>query len=351
MASDPATSLLQTFSYPSDNPQYLIKWTRLGPQDAQPLIFLHGTPWSSRLWAPYALALSNRYSVYLFDNPGYGQSPLLIPAAAAEFASNGHLTKQAEITAALFKHWGLSSPPHIVAHDNAGLVALRTILQHGCIYKSLTLIDVVAVGPWGLPFFKLVAGNEGVFNAIPPRMFDGIVRSYIRDAAFKPLRKDDEDMLAEPWVSGDGCPGQEGLVYVLKQASTRVSEDVEVQYHKVGESGLPVKIIWGKSFQKLLDPIPSQARHPRPRSMQIEISDGLSCHSSRFPKPSAYTLTFKTNRRQARCLGPLRPRDETQRSNRRQIRSGACRGCRTLDPARPAGTADGGDRTVFDQSR
>ncbi|KAI4235233.1 MAG: hypothetical protein LQ349_003308 [Xanthoria aureola] len=246
MASDPATSLLQTFSYPSDNPQFLIKWNRLGPQDAPPLIFIHGTPWSSRLWAPYALALSARYSVYLSDNPGYGQSPLLIPAAAAEFASNGPLTKQAEITAALFKHWGLSSPPHIVAHDNAGLVALRTILQHGCIYKSLTLIDVVAVGPWGLPFFKLVADNEGVFNAIPPPMFDGIVRSYIRDAAFKPLRKEDEDMLADPWVSGDGRPGQEGLVHVLKQASTRVSDDVEVQYHKVGESGLPVRIIWGK---------------------------------------------------------------------------------------------------------
>ncbi|CAL8585156.1 hypothetical protein XPA_010736 [Xanthoria parietina] len=228
MASDPATSLLQTFSYPSDNPQYLIKWTRLGP--------------AGRTTAH----LPSRNTLVLTAVGPLRSCPLKQIQPAAEFASNGHLTKQAEITAALFKHWGLSSPPHIVAHDNAGLVALRTILQHGCIYKSLTLIDVVAVGPWGLPFFKLVAGNEGVFNAIPPRMFDGIVRSYIRDAAFKPLRKDDEDMLAEPWVSGDGCPGQEGLVYVLKQASTRVSEDVEVQYHKVGESGLPVKIIWGK---------------------------------------------------------------------------------------------------------
>ncbi|KAL8893951.1 MAG: hypothetical protein Q9192_004763, partial [Flavoplaca navasiana] len=240
-----ATSLLQTFTYPSSaDPNYQIQWIRLGPQDAQPLIFVHGTPWSSRLWAPYALALSRKYSVYLFDNPGYGQSKLLTAAATAEFANNGPLTKQAEITAALFRHWGLSRPPHVVAHDNAGLVTLRTILQHGCVYKSLTLIDVVAVGPWGLPFFKLVAENEDVFKAIPAGMFDGIVRNYVRDAAYKPLRKEDEDMLAEPWVSGDGRPGQEGLVHVLKQASKRVSEDVEVEYHKVGESGLPVRIIW-----------------------------------------------------------------------------------------------------------
>ena len=257
MAFHPATSLDQTFTYPSQDPQYLIKWTRLGPPDAQPLVFLHGTPWSSRLWAPFALALSNKYCVYLFDNPGYGQSRLLTPAATAEFASNGPLTKQAEITAALFTHWGLTPTsaqgdtrsvraPHVIVHDNAGLVSLRMTLQYGCSYRSLTLIDVVAVGPWGLPFFKLVAENEAVFNAIPPQMFDGIVRSYIRDAAHKVLRKEDEDMLAASWVSGDERPGQEGLVHALKQASTRVSEDAESQYHKVGESGLPVRIIWGK---------------------------------------------------------------------------------------------------------
>lgn len=33
MASNPAISLLQTFAYPFDVPQYSIKWTRLGPQD------------------------------------------------------------------------------------------------------------------------------------------------------------------------------------------------------------------------------------------------------------------------------------------------------------------------------
>ncbi|KAL8810952.1 MAG: hypothetical protein Q9223_007637 [Gallowayella weberi] len=261
MASHASTSLDQTFIYPSDDPQHLIKWTRLGPEKGHPLVFIHGTPWSSRLWAPYALALSNKYSIYLFDNPGYGQSKLLTPAATTEFASNGSLSKQAEVTAALFTHWGFHrtsadtahSPrgPHVIAHDNAGLVALRMALQHGQSYKSLTLIDVVAVGPWGSPSFKLMAENEGVFNQIPPLMFDGIVKGYIRDAAYKSLRKEDEEMLAEPWVSGDGRPGQEGFVRALKQASTRRSDDVESQYHKIGESGLPVRIIWGKEDQWL----------------------------------------------------------------------------------------------------
>ena len=250
MASHPETSLVNTFTYPFQAPQYLVKWTSLGHPDAQPLVLIHGTPWCSRLWAPYALALSNKYRVYLFDNPGYGQSKLLTQSATAEFASNGSLAKQAEVTAALFEHWGLafkfivddSLAPHVVAHDNAGLVSLRMALQQACKYKSLTLIDVGR----DLPFFKLIGENKDVFKAIPPMMFDGITRGYIRNAAYKPLRKEDEDMLTEPWVSGYDRPGQEGLVHVLKQASHRRSDDVEGIYHKIDKTGLPVRIIWGK---------------------------------------------------------------------------------------------------------
>ena len=102
------------------------------------------------------------------------------------------------------------------------------------------------MGPWGLPFFKLVAENEEVFKAIPPNMFEGITRGYVRDAAYKPLRKEEEDMLAEPWVSVEGRPGQEGLIYAIQNAHNRKSDDVEGQYHRIGESELPVKIIWGK---------------------------------------------------------------------------------------------------------
>lgn len=258
MASHPATALNQVFTYPaSDPPQYLIKWACLGPPDAQPVVLVHGTPWSSRLWAPYALALASRYRVYIFDNPGYGQSKPLTEEAVAKFTSNGPLTKQAEVTAALFAHWGFPlkatdgeahavGGPHVIAHDNAGLVTLRMTLEHGALYKSLTLIDVVAVGSWGLPLFKLAAENPTVFNQLPPKMFDGLVRGYIRDAAYKPLRKEDEDLLAHPWVSGPERPGQEGFVRVLTQASKRKSDDVEGRYHELGDSELPVRIIWGQ---------------------------------------------------------------------------------------------------------
>lgn len=243
MATDIA-ALTQSFRYED---RYLIRWTRIGPRAAQPVVFIHGTPWSSRLWAPFAIALSSTYSVYLFDNPGYGESQTF-GEGTTEQANDGSLEKQAEVFAALLEHWQLEKPPHVIAHDNAGLCSLRTTLTHDIKYRSLCLVDVVAVGPWGSPFFKLMSQNIEVFQKIPAGMFEGIVRGCIRDAAFKPLKASAEDMLAKPWLS-DGQHGQTGFIRQLCQAAQRQSSDIEPQYRKVGDSGLPVKIIWGKDDQ------------------------------------------------------------------------------------------------------
>jgi pimeloyl-ACP methyl ester carboxylesterase len=85
------------------------------------------------------------------------------------------LVLRAEASAALFKYWDMASPPHVVSHDNGGLVSLRLLLDHSIKFASLCLIDVVAIGPFGLPFFKLVAENEGVFTAIPTNLVEGLV--------------------------------------------------------------------------------------------------------------------------------------------------------------------------------
>jgi pimeloyl-ACP methyl ester carboxylesterase len=242
MAPTDPTTLTNTFDFEDI---YRIRWTRLGPKDGQPLIFIHGTPWSSRLWAPYALAFASSYSVYLFDNPGYGESQTFAEGTD-EQAKDASLGKQAASFAALYRSWALPRPPHVIVHDNGGLVSLRAALLHGCVYRSLTLVDVVAVRPFGSPFFRLVAANPDVFNGIPQRMFDGIVRGYIRGAAHKPLSAPIENMLAAPWLSEDG---QSGFIRQMVQASGRDAEDIEPRYGEIGASGIPVKIIWGKEDQ------------------------------------------------------------------------------------------------------
>lgn len=242
----------QTYNYKTLTHSYSIAWISLGSVSNPPLIFIHGTPWSSRVWSPFALALSRQYHVYLFDNPGFGESPTeeALPDQPFEPKNevsrlDADLARQSEVYAALFKFWEPSwkeAKPHVVAHDHAGLMSLRAHLLHDCQYASLCLIDVVAIGPFGQPLFQATAENPEHFQRLPDMAFEGILESYIRNAAFTELPKSTMEMLKAPWLREGG---KEGFVRQLCQANSRSTEEVEGRYGEIGKK-MPVKIIWGK---------------------------------------------------------------------------------------------------------
>ena len=154
-----------------------IRWARRGA--GPPVVFCHGTPWSSALWAPIADALAAEFTVHLWDMVGFGQSTMAV-------GQDVSLATQARLFADLLIEWGLA-PPHVVAHDIGGAVALRAHLLHGAAYRSLALVDVVALRPWGSEFFRLVAEHEQVFAALPAPLHEALVRAYIAGAAHRPL--------------------------------------------------------------------------------------------------------------------------------------------------------------------
>jgi len=241
-------SLDQTFIHKTTTHEYRIRWTRFGKTTSPALVFIHGTPWSSAVWQDLAITLSTHYSIYLYDHPGFGISPpplRLVDAADDEKVDlDGSLVLRAEASAALFKHWDMAGPPHVVSHDNGGLVSLRLLLDHSIKFASLSLIDVVAIGPFGLSFFELVAENEGVFTAIPANFLEGLVRAYVRSATCKPMPKEIEDMLSAPWLVG-GMQGSEKFLKEMVQAHNRDTGVLENEYARVGGL-LPTKIIWGQ---------------------------------------------------------------------------------------------------------
>ena len=242
-------SLDQTFIHKTATHEYRIRWTRIGKANSPALIFIHGTPWSSAVWENLASSLSTRYTIYLYDHPSFGTSPSphrLVDAADSDKVDlDASLVLRAEASAALFAHWDMPSPPHVVCHDNGGLVSLRLLLDHGIKFASLCLIDVVALGPFGgLPFFKLVAENEAVFAAIPANFVEGLVRAYVRSATCKSVPEGIEDMLSVPWLAG-GTQGTERFLQEMVQAHRRDAGVLEGEYARVG--GLsPTKIIWGQ---------------------------------------------------------------------------------------------------------
>ena len=157
---------------------------------------------------------------------------------------DGDLARQADSFAALFKVWQKDwngQKPHVIAHDNAGLLSLRAYLLHDCSYASLCLIDVVAIGPFGQTLFKVVAESPEKFEQLPDTAFEGILESYIKDAAYKELPSDLMHMLKAPWLKEGG---KVGFIRQLCQANSRNTDAVEGKYHTVGLN-LPVKVIWG----------------------------------------------------------------------------------------------------------
>jgi pimeloyl-ACP methyl ester carboxylesterase len=208
-----------------------VEWRRLG--SGPPVVLCHGTPWSSWLWEPFAEALADRFTVHLWDMPGYG-------ASSKDAAHGVGLDVQGELLADLVAAWELDGPPHVVAHDIGGAVALRAHLLHGVAFRSLALVDVVALRPWGSPFFRLAAEHEAVFAALPGALHEGLVRAYVSGASAAGPAPEALDALAAPWL---GELGQAAFYRQIAQADERHTAAFE---DRLGEVSAPALVVWGE---------------------------------------------------------------------------------------------------------
>ena len=206
-----------------------LAWTRFG--SGPPVVFCHGTPFSSRVWAPYAEALAGDFTVHLWDLPGYGRSSM---EPGHRVAADVH----ARAFRALLDHWGLDRP-HVVAHDLGGLVSLRAHLVEGAAYASLFLVDVVAIPPSGSPFFRFVQDNPHLLAELPGYIHEAIVRAYIGNATHRGLAGEELDALVEPWT---GPAGQPAFYRQIADYDLALLEDNE---RRLGDLDLPVRILWG----------------------------------------------------------------------------------------------------------
>ncbi|WP_025272981.1 alpha/beta fold hydrolase [Haloglycomyces albus] len=207
-----------------------VRWASFGAGPT--VVFCHGTPWSSALWRSIANATAVGYTVYLWDMPGYGQS-------SKDEDHPVSLDVQARLFADLLEYWDLDAP-HVVAHDYGGAVSLRAHLLHGCEYTSLSLIDVVALKPWGSDFFRLVRDNADVFKQVPPAVHEGAVKAYISTASHRGLTLEMENLLSLPWL---GAEGQRAFYQQIAEADERFTDEIEPLYKTIRT---PTTIMWGE---------------------------------------------------------------------------------------------------------
>lgn len=199
----------------------------------RPLVLVHGTPFSSVVWRRIAPHLTSRRRVFYFDLLGYGRSEM----RAGQDVSLG---TQSRVFTALLDHWGVVEPD-VVAHDFGGCTALRTCLLDGRTYRTLTLIDPVAISPWGSPFVHHVREHEAAFAGLPAYIHGAILPAYIGGAVFRVLSDQDMQRYVEPWL---GDVGQAAFYRQIAQMDGRYTDEIE---SRLSELRCPVTILWGEA--------------------------------------------------------------------------------------------------------
>ncbi|CAD6554839.1 alpha/beta fold hydrolase [Paraburkholderia sabiae] len=204
--------------------------------DGPPVVLIHGTPFSSWVWHRIAPHLARDRKVHVYDLLGYGQSERRDGQDVSLGVQNGLL-------AALLEHWKLNTPanlPDVVAHDFGGATALRAHLIDGCDYASLTLIDPVAVAPWGSPFVRHVREHAAAFAGLPAYIHEAVVNAYIRGSIARAIADDELAPYVAPWL---GEVGQPAFYRQIAQMDQRYTDEVEARYPHMR---CRTQILWGE---------------------------------------------------------------------------------------------------------
>jgi pimeloyl-ACP methyl ester carboxylesterase len=211
-----------------------------------PVILVHGTPSRSYIWREVALKLADRFTVYVFDLLGFGQSE-------RREGLDVSIAAQARLLAELVEVWGLEAPS-VAGHDIGGGIVLRTHLLEGVPFGCIALIDSVVLRPWITPTTRHVKAHLDVYGTMPSAIFEAIVASHLRTATYRPMDEGAFTTYLEGWT---GDFGQK--IYLQKDA--QLDEDDTAEFEPLLPSiEVPVRIVWGE-HDVWLDPSFAERLH------------------------------------------------------------------------------------------
>jgi pimeloyl-ACP methyl ester carboxylesterase len=197
-----------------------------------PLILVHGTPSRSYIWRDVAMRLADRFTVYVYDLLGFGQSE-------RKEGLDVSIAGQSRLLAELVEAWELEAPS-VAGHDIGGAIALRAHLLEDVPVGCIALIDSVVLRPWITPTTRHVRAHLDAYATMPVSIFEAVIASHLRTATHRPL---DEGAFATYLEGWRGELGQK--LYLQKDA--QLDEDDTTQFESLLSSiGVPVRIIWGE---------------------------------------------------------------------------------------------------------
>ena len=207
-----------------------VAWGKIG--HGPPLVLVHGTPFSSQVWRKIAPWIADQRSVYYFDLVGYG-------ASEKRAGQDVSLGVQNLLLCQLLDHWQLSQP-EVVAHDFGGATALRGHVLNGLQYSRLTLIDPVALSPWGSPFVQHVKNHELAFSDLPANAHKALLSAYLQGASHLGLSFEALEIYSKPWL---GTEGQAAFYRQIAQMDQKYTDEIDL---KRAQLPFPVQLLWGE---------------------------------------------------------------------------------------------------------
>ena len=244
--------LPNTFEYLGRQVKYGIKGK------GEPVVLVHGTPWSSFNYRHLIEHLSLHYQVYYFDLLGYGESE--------KRDADVSLGIQNQLLGALIKHWKIEQPL-IIGHDFGGTTVLRSHLLDKIEYKKMVLIDPVALSPWGSPFFKHIANHESAFADVPDYIHAAIVEAYVKTAAYQTINQETLNGILAPWISAEG---KSAFYRQIAQADSKFTDDFQ---DKFVDTKAPVLILWSEQDQWISCEQAYRLQSEIPKSKLVTIPD------------------------------------------------------------------------------
>ncbi len=206
-----------------------VAWDAFGA--GPPVVLVHGTPSWSYLWRNVVPALAREFTVYVFDLPGYGDSP-------APPDGNVSIATHATTLVELLDFWGLEAPA-AAGHDIGGAILLRAHLLHQRSLQQLALIDAVVLAPWITPTTRHIQAHLDVYGTMPNQIFDRVAAAHLRTAVHGEF---DEGAFAEYHGRWQGVQGQAAYLHKVAHFDEEHTRSFEPM---LGTIRVPVLVVWG----------------------------------------------------------------------------------------------------------
>jgi pimeloyl-ACP methyl ester carboxylesterase len=216
-----------------------------GGEEGPPVVLMHGTPSRSYIWRGVAPALAERFSVYVFDLLGYGDS--------RPSGDDVSIAAQAKALVELLERWGLESPA-VAGHDIGAAIALRAHLLEGVRFDRVALLDAVVLRPWITEASRHVQAHMDAYRTMPAHIHEQVVAAHLRTTVHRPMDADAFEEYVDQWR---GESGQEAYLQKVAQFDERLTEEFEPL---LGSVRVPVKIVWGER-DAWLDPAFARRLH------------------------------------------------------------------------------------------